>query len=71
LFLAVVIDLLSHKVAGWSMQPDMQRSLVIDALEMAWFKRNPGKEAGLIFAAASTPERASVRSSKSMALRRR
>jgi transposase InsO family protein len=49
LFLAVVIDLFSRKVVGWSMRPDMQRNLVIDALEMAWFKRNPGKLAGLIF----------------------
>ena len=49
LFLAVVIDLFSRKVVGWSMRPDMQRSLVIDALEMAWFKRNPGKATGLIF----------------------
>jgi putative transposase len=49
LFLAVVIDLFSRKVVGWSMRPDMQRNLVIDALEMAWFMRNPGKEAGLIF----------------------
>jgi transposase InsO family protein len=49
LFLAVVIDLFSRKVVGWSMRPDMQRKLVIDALEMAWFKRNPGKKAGLIF----------------------
>jgi len=35
-----VIDLFSRKVVGWSMRPDMQRTLVIDALEMAWFKRN-------------------------------
>jgi putative transposase len=49
LFLAVVIDLFSRKVVGWSMRPDMQRDLVIDALEMAWFKRNPDKRAGLIF----------------------
>jgi putative transposase len=27
----------------------MQRNLVIDALEMAWLERNPGKTAGLIF----------------------
>ena len=32
LFLAVVIDLFSRKVVGWSMRPDMQRNLVIDAL---------------------------------------
>jgi transposase InsO family protein len=49
LFLAVVIDLFSRKVVGWSMRPDMQRNLVIDALEMAWLGRNPGKNAGLIF----------------------
>ncbi len=49
LFLAVVIDLFSRKVVGWSMRPDMQRNLVLDALEMAWLGRNPGKEAGLIF----------------------
>jgi len=49
LFLAVVIDLFSRKVVGWSMRPDMQRNLVIDALEMAWFKRNPGKKTELIF----------------------
>jgi transposase InsO family protein len=49
LFLAVVIDLFSRKVVGWSMRPDMQRDLVIDALDMAWMGRNPGKQAGLIF----------------------
>ena len=49
LFLAVVIDLFSRKVVGWSMRPDMQRSLVLDALDMAWLGRNPGKEVGLIF----------------------
>jgi transposase InsO family protein len=49
LFLAVVIDLFSRKVVGWSMRPDMHRSLVIDALKMAWLGRNPGKKAGLIF----------------------
>ena len=49
LFLAVVIDLFSRKVVGWSMRPDMHRNLVIDALEMAWFKRNPGKLSGLIY----------------------
>jgi transposase InsO family protein len=49
LFLAVVIDLFSRKVIGWSMRPDMHRDLVIDALEMAWYQRRPGKQAGLIF----------------------
>jgi putative transposase len=35
LFLAVVIDLFSRPIVGWSMQPDMRRNLVIDALEVA------------------------------------
>ena len=43
LFLAVVIDLFSRKVVGWSMRPDMHRSLVIDALEMGLFQRRPEK----------------------------
>ena len=43
LFLAVVIDLFSRKVVGWSMRPDMHRSLVIDALEMGLFQRRPQK----------------------------
>jgi putative transposase len=49
LFLAVVIDLFSRRVVGWSMQPDMRRELVIDALEMAWLQRRPGRKAELIF----------------------
>ena len=49
LFLAAVIDLFSRQVVGWSMREDMRRELVIDALRMAWFKRHPGKQAGLIF----------------------
>ncbi|MDE3201406.1 MAG: IS3 family transposase [Acidobacteriota bacterium] len=49
LFLAVVIDLFSRRVVGWSMQPDMRRDLVIDALEMAWFQRRPDRKAELMF----------------------
>ena len=44
LFLAVVIDLFSRRVVGWSLRPHMQRSLVIDALEMAWHQRRPDKD---------------------------
>ena len=47
LYLAVVLDLYSRQVVGWSMQPHMQTSLVSDALRMAWFRRRP--EPGLIF----------------------
>jgi transposase InsO family protein len=47
LYLAVVLDLYSRQVVGWSMQPHMQTDLVTDALRMAWFRRRP--EPGLIF----------------------
>jgi putative transposase len=49
LYLAVVIDLFSRQVVGWSMRPDMRCNLVIDALEMAWYQRRPDRKAGLIF----------------------
>jgi transposase InsO family protein len=49
LFLAVVIDLFSRQVIGWSLRADMTRDIVIDALRMAWFKRHPDQQAGLIF----------------------
>jgi putative transposase len=49
LFLAVVIDLFSRQVVGWSLREDMTRDIVIDALRMAWFKRHPSKQAGLVF----------------------
>lgn len=49
LYLAVVIDLFSRQVVGWSLRQDMTRDIVIDALRMAWFKRHPGKDSGLIF----------------------
>ena len=47
LYLAVVIDLFSRKVVGWSMQSHMQTSLVNEALLMALWQRKPGK--GLIY----------------------
>ena len=49
LFLAVVIDLFSRRVVGWSMQPEMRSHLVIDALEMAWLHRSPDRSARPIF----------------------
>lgn len=45
----MVIDLFSRQVIGWSLRSDMTRELVIDALRMAWFRRRPDPEAGLIF----------------------
>ena len=41
LYLAVVIDLFSRKVVGWSMSPRMRASLVCDALRMAIWQRKP------------------------------
>ena len=46
LYLAVVIDLYSRKVVGWSMGSRMKAQLVFDALTMAIWQRQP--EAGLI-----------------------
>jgi transposase InsO family protein len=47
LYLAVVIDLFNRRVVGFAMGQRMTRTLVIDALRMAWFRRQP--TAGLIF----------------------
>lgn len=41
LFLAVVIDLFSRQVVGWSMQPRMHVDLVLNALLMAVWRRKP------------------------------
>nr|WP_282762334.1 IS3 family transposase [Alteromonas macleodii] len=46
LYLAVVIDLFSRKVVGWSMSSRMNAQLVCDALTMALWQRKP--KAGLI-----------------------
>jgi putative transposase len=46
LYLAVVIDLCSRKVVGWSMSSRMKAQLVCDALKMAIWQRRP--KAGLI-----------------------
>lgn len=47
MYLAVVIDLFSRRVIGWSMNHRMNRFLVMDALRMAIWRRHPA--AGLIF----------------------
>jgi putative transposase len=39
LFVAVVLDLFSRRVVGWSMQPTMTAQLVTDALTMAIWRR--------------------------------
>lgn len=47
LYLAVVLDLYSRKIVGWSMNVEMKTELVLDALNMAVLNRRPGP--GLIF----------------------
>ena len=46
LYLAVVIDLCSRRVVGWSMSSRMKAQLVCDALQMALWRRRP--KVGLI-----------------------
>lgn len=41
LYLTVVLDLHSRQIVGWSMQDHMRTELVVDALKMAWFRRQP------------------------------
>ena len=40
-YLAVVMDLYSRKVVGWSMRTSLHREIVIDALLMAVWRRKP------------------------------
>lgn len=44
LYLAVVVDLFSRKVIGWSMQPRMTKEIVLNALLMTVWRRNPQKQ---------------------------
>ena len=46
LYLAFILDTHSRKVVGWSMAPHMRTELVVDALEMAVWRRGP--VAGLV-----------------------
>ena len=41
LFLAVVLDVFSRRVVGWAMANHMRAELVVDALNMAIFRRKP------------------------------
>ncbi len=47
LYLAVVIDLFSRKIIGWSINSRLKAELTCDALKMALWQRKPEK--GLIF----------------------
>ena len=44
LYLAVVIDLFSRKIICWSMQSRMTKDIVLNALLMAVWRRNPQKQ---------------------------
>lgn len=46
LYLAFILDTHSRRIVGWSMDSHMRTELVVDALEMAVWRRKPG--AGLI-----------------------
>lgn len=41
LYLAVVVDLHSRRIVGWSMKPTLAREIVLDALLMAIWRRKP------------------------------
>ena len=41
LYLAVVVDAFSRMVVGWSMRDNMEADLVVDALQMARWRRRP------------------------------
>ena len=47
LYLAVVIDAFSRRVVGWSIAGHIRSELVVDALQMAIWRRN-GREAGTV-----------------------
>jgi transposase InsO family protein len=47
LFLAVIVDLFSRQVVGWSLDKTMTKELVCSALSQAYFRRKPGT--GLVF----------------------
>ncbi len=47
LYLAIILDLYSRKIVGWSMSNRLKKALVTNALMMAIFRRNP--HSGIIF----------------------
>ena len=44
LYLAILLDLYSRKIIGWSMSNQIDKYLVLDALKMALTRRNPDSE---------------------------
>jgi putative transposase len=49
LYLAVVVDLFNRQVIGWALAEDLRQELVVDAFQMAWFRRGLTPQAGLLF----------------------
>ena len=47
LYLAIVLDLFSRKVVGWSMQERLEDELVVAAFNAAWAQRKPSE--GIVF----------------------
>lgn len=47
LYLAVILDLFSRQIVGWSLNRRMTRKLIMNALRMAIWRRHPGP--GLVF----------------------
>jgi putative transposase len=44
LYLAVVMDLASRRIIGWSMKPTLAKEIVLDALLMAIWRRQPKRD---------------------------
>jgi len=42
LYLGVILDVWHRGVVGWGMRPDARAELVVEALEMALWRRRPG-----------------------------
>ena len=49
LYLAVVLDLFSRRIVGWSLRSEMRAEIVIGALQMAWYQRAPERGHELMF----------------------
>ena len=58
LYLAVVLDLFSRRIVGWSLRAEIRTEIVTGALQMAWCRRAPEGGREPMFAAiggAGTP----------------
>jgi putative transposase len=45
----VVLDLFNRQVIGWALTDDLRQELVMDAFQMAWFRRGLTRQTGLLF----------------------